>query len=163
MLSRTSESSQSWGRYLTSGLWVMSVPLREKGWHHSRVIIVSGWAPIESSHYAPRGPTFWKPRDLLVLCRLHPTGKCIMHAICGCVRYQLARADCNTTPVEGAGFSRTWLTLTLSWAQIISNEEVPVWQMMQAWACHWWALFRREKSTRFKETVPLHISHWGTN
>lgn len=33
-----------------------------------------------------RGPTFWKPRDLLVLCRLHPTRKCIMHAMCGWVK-----------------------------------------------------------------------------
>ena len=81
----------NWGHYLTSGLWVMGVPQRQKGWHHSRVIILFGWAPIESSHYARGGPTFWKPRDLLVLCRLHPTRKCTVRAMCGCVKCQVVR------------------------------------------------------------------------
>lgn len=76
------------GHYLTSGLWVMSVPQREKGWHHSRVIILFGWAPIESFHYARGGllsenhVTFWYSAS----CTQLENAYSLLHAMCGCVK-----------------------------------------------------------------------------
>lgn len=93
----------SWGHYLTSGLWVMSVPQREKGWHHSRVIILFGWAPIESFHYARGGllsenhVTFWYSAG----CTQLENAYSLLHAMCGCVkRTRLYLQDYNAIVVE---------------------------------------------------------------
>lgn len=66
------------------------------------------------------------------------------------LRTSLYMRDNKSILVEGHRYSSCWLRLILR-AMILSNKEATLWQMMQAWACHWRAFSRRE-STRFKKS-----------
>lgn len=105
-----------WGHYLTSGLWVMSVPQREKGWHHSRVIILFGWAPIESSHYARGGllsenhVTFWYSASCTQLENAYSP----LHAMCGCVKKDQVVFVGQYYCFWGDPVARFWLSLVFT-------------------------------------------------
>lgn len=121
----------------------MGVPQRgtKRGWHHSRVIILVGrdlWKALamhEGGLLSGKG----KPRDLLAVCRLHPTrkqkkGK--MH------NGGYGRRSTIVLPRKASVFSTCRPSLDVYRAQILSAEEAPLLQMMQARTCHRWALFR---------------------